>query len=101
MVKSELLLVLSKKRPNLTLHQVDSAINCILSQIELALTQGKHIEVRGFGCFDLRHHAPRKARNPKTGESIVSPARISIHFKPGKDMKDRINATHHQSVMKS
>ncbi|MEI6545323.1 MAG: HU family DNA-binding protein [Methylococcales bacterium] len=96
MLKSELLKILNDKLPNLTLYQVEPAVNCLLKQIEKALVQGEHIEVRGFGCFDLRHHAPRKARNPKTGEALTLPARVSVHFKPGKELRERVNAESNQ-----
>ena len=62
-----------------------------MKQIENALIQGKHIEVRGFGCFDLRNHPPRKGLNPKTGETVDLPVIVSVHFKPGKELRDRVN----------
>ena len=57
-----------------------------------ALVQGKRIEIRGFGSFDLHCRPPRIARNPKTGEAINLPAKVVVHFKPGKEMRDRVNA---------
>jgi len=96
MVKSELLQAINEKQPKLSLDQVESAVNCLLNQIEKALIVGEHIEVRGFGSFDLRHHAPRKARNPKTGEAVDLAARVSVHFKPGSELRERVNATRKQ-----
>ena len=96
MVKSELLQAINEKQPKLSLDQVESAVNCLLNQIEKALIVGEHIEVRGFGSFDLRHHAPRKGRNPKTGESVNLPARVSVHFKPGSELRERVNAARKQ-----
>ena len=96
MLKSELLLILNERLPKLSTDQVESAVNCLLKQIEIALVEGEHIEVRGFGCFDLRHHAPRTARNLKTGESINLPARVSVHFKPGKELRERVNGESNQ-----
>ena len=96
MLKSELLLILNERLPKLSTDQIESAVNCLLKQIEKALVKGEHIEVRGFGCFDLRHHAPRKARNPKTGESVNLPARVSVHFKPGSELRERVNAARKQ-----
>jgi len=56
------------------------------------LSQGGRIEIRGFGSFDLRHRPPRIARNPKSGEAVNLPAKVAIHFKPGKEMRDRVDA---------
>ena len=64
-----------------------------------ALAQGQRIEIRGFGGFDLHHRAPRRARNPMTGEAVQLPAKVALHFKPGKDMKDRVNAAREQYVI--
>jgi integration host factor subunit beta len=92
MVKSELMLALNEKIPELQKRDVELALNCILKQFEQALTQGERIEIRNFGSFNLRHRAPRIARNPKTGENVNLSAKITIHFKPGVEMKDRVNA---------
>lgn len=92
MVKSKLVQALKEKLPELQLRDVELALNCILGQMTNALAQGKRIEIRGFGGFDLHHRAPRIARNPKSGEFVNLPAKVAVHFKPGKDMKDRVNA---------
>ena len=92
LVKSELIQALKDKLPELQTRDVELAVNCILRQMEDALAQGQHIELRGFGSFDCRHNSPRLTRNPKTGAVVYSPAKVTVHFKPGKDMKDRANA---------
>lgn len=94
MVKSELVRILSEKFPDLEARDVELAVNCMLEQIIKALEQGERIEVRGFGSFSLHHLADRVGRNPKTGESVSLPAKASIHFKPGKELKDRVGATY-------
>ncbi len=96
MVKSEFVRVLHEKLPELQLSDVDSAVTCLLKHMADALVADDRIEIRGFGSFNLRHRLPRIARNPKTGESVHSPAKVVIHFKPGKEMKDRVNAARHQ-----
>ena len=96
MVKSELVRALNEKLPELQLSDVDSAVTCLLKQMADALIQDERIEIRGFGSFSLRHRLPRIARNPKTGEAVNSPKKVVIHFKPGKEMKDRVNAARHQ-----
>ena len=91
MIKSELVRVLSDKLPELQAKDVESALNCMLEQMADALVNGERIEIRGFGSFDLHHRPARIARNPKTGEAVNSPAKVAIHFKPGKEMRDRVN----------
>ena len=96
MIKSELVQALKEKLPELQLRDVESALNCILGLMTNALAQGERIEIRGFGGFDLHHRAPRIARNPKSGESVNLPAKVAVHFKPGKEMRDRVNAARDQ-----
>ena len=92
MLKSDLVNSLNEKLPELQKRDVELALNCILGQLENALVQGGRIEIRGFGSFDLRHRPSRIARNPKSGEAVHLPAKVAIHFKPGKEMRDRVNA---------
>ena len=56
-----------------------------------SLANGERIELRGFGSFSLRHRQPRAARNPRTGEALTTEHRFSVHFKPGKELKERVN----------
>jgi integration host factor subunit beta len=91
-VKSELVHALIEKLPELQVRDVELALNCMLNQMADALVEGERIEIRGFGSFDLRHRPPRIARNPRTGEAVNSPAKVAIHFKPGKEMRDRVDA---------
>jgi integration host factor subunit beta len=92
-VKSEFVRVLSDKLPELQARDVELAVNCMLEQMITALESGEYIEIRGFGSFNLRHHAPRLARNPKSGEAVHLAAKIKLHFKPGKELKDRVDAS--------
>ena len=91
MIKSELVHALKEKLPELQQRDVELALNCMLKQMEDALVQGERIEIRGFGSFDLHRRPPRLARNPKTGAAVNLPAKVVIHFKPGKEMRDRVN----------
>lgn len=93
MIKSELIRALKNKLPELQERDVALALNCILTQMTEALAQGQRIEIRGFGCFDCWHKSPRLTRNPKTGEVVHTPAKVTVHFKAGKDMRDRVNAS--------
>jgi integration host factor subunit beta len=71
-------------------------LNCLLKHMADALVKGERIEIRGFGGLDLRYRPPRIARNPKTGEAIMLPTKVVLHFKPGKELRDRVNAARHQ-----
>jgi integration host factor subunit beta len=90
--KSELLRVLKEKCPALQPSDVELALNCLLEHMISSLASGERIEIRGFGCFTLHHRAPRIGRNPKTGTAVHLPAKVKLQFKPGKDMKDRVNS---------
>jgi len=89
--KSELVRALNEKLPELLIGDVELAFNCMLGQMADALAQGQRIEIRGFGSFDRHRRPPRLGRNPKTGEGINLPAKVAVHFKPGKDMRVRVN----------
>lgn len=90
MVKSELIDALAAKIPHLEFKNVALAINCIVEQMGKSLSSGDRIEIRGFGAFSLHHRKSRIGRNPKTGEPVLLAAKYMPHFKPGKDLRDRI-----------
>ena len=93
MTKSELITALAIHQPNLQKDDVEAAVNCMLELMTDALTQGERIEIRGFGSFDLNTRPARQARNPKTGEAVQLAQKVAIQFKPGKEMRDRVNAS--------
>src|SRR5664280_2055264 len=97
MTKSELVRALSEKLPELRQRDVELAVNCMLEQMTKALEDGERIEIRGFGSFNIHQRPQRLARNPKTGESVDLPAKTVVHFKPGKQMRDRVDATRDKS----
>ena len=91
MVKSKLIALIAAKQDNLPLKDVELGVNTILDYMSDCLGRGDRIEVRGFGSFSLHHRPPRRAHNPKTGERVFTAAKYTAHFKPGKDMRDRVN----------
>jgi integration host factor subunit beta len=91
MTRSELVNALIERQPQLLKRDVELAVNCILEQMAKALEDSERIEIRGFGSFNIRQRPSRLARNPKTGESVHLPAKIVVHFKPGKEIRDRVN----------
>lgn len=92
MTKSELIEALAKQQPHLAIKDVELAVKCIIEQMNLALASGDRIEIRGFGSFSLHHREPRVGRNPKTGESVSLPSKHVPHFKPGKELRDRVDS---------
>jgi len=91
MIKSELIETLAKKQPHLALKDVNLAVDCIIEHMCQALTANDRIEVRGFGSFTLHYHPARAGRNPKTGEPLNLPAKYLLHFKPGRELRDRVD----------
>ena len=73
--------------------ELESAIKEMLEQMAQTLQKGDRIEIRGFGSFSLHYRAPRVGRNPKTGETVELDGKYVPHFKPGKELRDRVNAS--------
>lgn len=90
MTKSELIELLIRRQPHLKADDVDLSVKAILQMMGTALATGDRIEVRGFGSFSLHYRPPRMGRNPKTGDSVALPAKHVPHFKPGKELRDRV-----------
>jgi len=91
--KSELIEALARQQPHLALKDVELAVKCIIDQMSETLASGERIEIRGFGSFSLHHRPPRIGRNPKTGESVSLTEKFVPHFKPGKELRDRVDAS--------
>ncbi len=91
MTKSELIEQLSKQQSHLAFQDVELAVKCILEQMSQSLATNERIEVRGFGSFSLHHRKPRMGRNPKTGDAVSLTEKYVPHFKPGKELRDRVD----------
>jgi integration host factor subunit beta len=92
MIRSELLQVLAKENSGLRAEDVERAVDTFFDEIAERLAQGGRVELRGFGAFSTRHRDSRKGRNPRTGESVDVPEKRVPYFKPGKEMRARLNA---------
>ncbi|WP_108651419.1 integration host factor subunit beta [Dongshaea marina] len=92
MTKSELIERLSCKQLQLPAKTVEGVVKEILEQMASVLQRGERIEIRGFGSFSLHYRVPRVGRNPKTGEQVKLNGKYVPHFKPGKELRDRVNA---------
>jgi integration host factor subunit beta len=91
MTKSELILALASKQPQLDHRDVELAVKELLEQMAVSLAMGNRIEVRGFGSFSLHYRPPRTGRNPKTGATVSVPDKFVPHFKPGKELREKVN----------
>jgi len=91
MTKSELIETLAGNLSSLPARDVEQAVKEILEMMAQTLSKGERIEIRGFGSFSLHYRAPRVGRNPKTGESVNLAAKYVPHFKPGKELRERVN----------
>jgi integration host factor subunit beta len=93
MKKSELIESMGRKF-QLPAKDVELAVNVLLEHMGEALTTGGRIEIRGFGAFSVRFRPGRMARNPGTGEVFPVEGKYWVHFRPGKELQDRVNARH-------
>jgi len=89
--KSELIELIASKQTHLSSKDVELAVKSVLDVMSNALAEGQRIEIRGFGSFSLQHYAARQGRNPKTGKSVVVRARHAPRFKPGLELRERVN----------
>ncbi|HDS1225022.1 TPA: integration host factor subunit beta, partial [Stenotrophomonas maltophilia] len=90
--KSELIEILARRQAHLKADDVDLAVKSLLEMMGGSLSAGDRIEIRGFGSFSLHYRPPRLGRNPKTGESVALPGKHVPHFKPGKELRERVSS---------
>ncbi len=91
LTKSELIEVIARKQKHLPSKDVELAVKHLLELMSSSLSSGERIEIRGFGSFSLHYRPPRMGRNPKTGEAVALSGKFVPHFKPGKDLRERVN----------
>lgn len=91
MTKSELIEKIAKKQPHLPYKDVELSVKTLIEQMAQKLSTGNRIEIRGFGSFSLHFRPPRIGRNPKTGEAVALSGKYVPHFKPGKELRERVN----------
>jgi len=91
MTKSELIDILAQRQAHLKADDVDLAVKTLLEMMSDALAHGDRIEIRGFGSFSLHFRPARIGRNPKTGDSVALTGKHVPHFKPGKELRERVN----------
>jgi len=92
MTRSELIEILAQKQHHLAASDLGYAVKSLLEHLTETLATGERIEICGFGTFSLNRISGRMGRNPQTGEPVAIPERYAIRFKPGKDLRERVNS---------
>ncbi len=91
LTRSELVAHIARAQPQLSEQDVELAVNSILERMVSALALGERIEIRGFGSMTLHYRPPRAGRNPKTGAPVAVAEKYVPHFKPGANLRERVN----------
>ena len=91
MIRSELVQKLASDNPDLSSKDVERIVSTFFDSITDQLARGGRVELRGFGAFSTRQRKARTGRNPRTGEAVDVPAKRVPYFKPGKEMRERLN----------
>lgn len=92
MIRSQLVQKLALLHPDLSVQEVDRIVDIVFDSITSRLADGGRVELRGFGAFTTRSRQGRTGRNPRTGTSVTVPPKRVPHFKPGKEMRVRLNS---------
>ncbi|MBE0625504.1 MAG: integration host factor subunit beta [Burkholderiales bacterium] len=92
MTKSELIARLAERYPQLVAKDAEAAVNAILDAMSSTLVSGQRIEIRGFGSFRISFRPPRTGRNPKSGQKVPVPEKYVPHFKPGRELRERVDS---------
>lgn len=91
MIRSELVQLIAKDNPELSAKEIEKIVSIFFDEISERLAQGGRVELRGFGAFSTRGRDARVGRNPRTGETVSVKAKRVPYFKPGKEMRQRLN----------
>ena len=98
MIKSELITKLANQFMDIPEKTIMDSANIILDHMSEELSEGGRIEIRGFGSFCLHYRPPRNAHNPKTGEKVLTVAKYSPHFKPGKELRELVDEARKRGI---
>ena len=91
MIRSELIQLLFDENPELTPKEIEKIVTTFFDAINAQLAAGGRVELRGFGAFSTRARDARTGRNPRTGAAVKVGAKRVPYFKPGKEMRARLN----------
>ncbi len=88
--KKDLIEIIASEQNQLPYKDIELSVKTVIDSMIQSLKKGERIEIRGFGSFSLRYRKPRVGRNPKSGQSVSIDERYVPHFKPGKNLKERV-----------
>ena len=91
MIRSELVEKLCDDHPDLTVKEIERVVTAFFGSVIDQLAAGGRVELRGFGAFSTREREARRGRNPRTGAAVEVDAKRVPYFKPGKEMRERLN----------
>lgn len=93
LTKSDLIELLARDQRHLAHKDVELAVKSLLEKMSQELASGERIEIRGFGSFSLHFRGARMGRNPKSGDAVALRGKFVPHFKPGKELRERVNVS--------
>ena len=93
MTRAQLIEAMIGAMPHLSIQSIENAVKQLFEAMSATLAGGGRIEIRGFGSFSLHYRSARTARNPKTGELVTTKSKYVPHFKPGKELRERVNTS--------
>jgi integration host factor subunit beta len=96
MTRAELIEEISLRKKDINPKLIEFIVKRVIEYMVSCFEAGHRIEIRGFGSFSLRKRQPRQARNPKTGEVVMTALKYALYFKPGKSLRDKVN---HQNML--
>ena len=91
MTRSELIDLMADSQNQLSTKDVELAVKLLIDHMSETLSAGQRIEIRGFGSISLHYREPRQGRNPRTGDAVELRGKHVPHFKPGKELRERVN----------
>jgi integration host factor subunit beta len=91
MIRSELVQSIAEENPHLTIRDVERIVATVFDEVTDALAEGRRVELRGFGAFSTRAREARTGRNPRTGAAVDVNAKHVPYFKPGKELREKLN----------
>jgi integration host factor subunit beta len=98
LTRSELITRIASSFSQLGDKDAEVVVKMLLDVMAQSLTLGQRIEIRGFGTFSLNYRPPRVGRNPKSGQEVTVPAKYAPHFRPGKELRERIRGRETESL---
>jgi integration host factor subunit beta len=82
---------LCEDHPDLTAKEIERVVSAFFDSVTDQLRNDGRVELRGFGAFSSRERDARRGRNPRTGAAVDVAAKRVPYFKPGKEMRERLN----------